>query len=58
MMRCPDQSCRLTLDSLPQVTAAIQDMQRDGASMRKVMNDPTMSKKIERLIAAGVLQVK
>ena len=41
-----------------QVSAAIEDMQRDAASARKVMNDPTMSKKIERLVAAGILQVK
>ena len=42
----------------PMVTQAIQDMQRDAASARKVMTDPSMSKKIERLIAAGVLHVK
>ncbi len=41
----------------PMVNAALEDLQRDQASARRVMNDPAMAPKIEKLIAAGVLRV-
>jgi stress-induced-phosphoprotein 1 len=42
----------------PMVTQAIQDLGRDPASAQRVMRDPGMAAKIQRLIAAGVLSVK
>ena len=42
----------------PMVNAALEDLQRDSGSMRRVMQDPVMAAKIQKLIAAGVLGVK
>ena len=42
----------------PMVNAALEDMQRDPQAMRRVMGDPIMAAKIQKLIAAGVLGTK
>jgi stress-induced-phosphoprotein 1 len=42
----------------PMVSAAIQDIQRDPRAAAKVMADPGMAAKIQKLVAAGVLQVR
>lgn len=41
----------------PMVQFALQDLQRNPAAARKVMSDPVMSAKIEKLIAAGILKM-
>ena len=42
----------------PLVNAALEDLQRDQASAARVMRDPVMMPKIEKLIAAGILRTK
>lgn len=42
----------------PQVTQALNAMQSDPSAARKLMSDPALAKKIDRLIAAGVLQAR
>ncbi len=42
----------------PMVSQALRDMSTDPHAAQKVMRDPVMSKKIEKLIAAGVLQTR
>ncbi len=42
----------------PMVSQALRDMSSDPQAAVKVMKDPMMSKKIEKLIAAGVLQTR
>ncbi len=42
----------------PMVNQALRDMSSDPKAAMKVMQDPMMSKKIEKLIAAGVLQTR
>ena len=39
----------------PMVSAALEDMQRDAGAYRRVMGDPGMAAKIQKLIAAGVV---
>ena len=41
----------------PMVNAALADLQRDQASATKVMKDPYMGPKIEKLIASGILRM-
>lgn len=41
----------------PMVNAALEDMQRSPDAMRKVLGDPTMAAKIQKLIAAGILKI-
>ena len=41
----------------PMVNQAIQDLQSDPTAYRRVMGDPVMGAKIQKLIAAGVLGV-
>lgn len=41
-----------------QVRQALQDMQHDPAAAQTVLGDKVMAAKIEKLIAAGVLQIK
>ncbi len=42
----------------PMVSQALRDMNTDPNAAMRVMKDPMMSKKIEKLIAAGVLQTR
>lgn len=42
----------------PSVRQTLQDMQENPAYGQQAMNDPTIRAKIEKLVAAGVLQVK
>jgi stress-induced-phosphoprotein 1 len=42
----------------PMVNAALEDMQRDAGAMRRVMADPTMAGKIQKLIAAGIVGMR
>ncbi len=42
----------------PMVSQALRDMSSDPQAAMKVMKDPIMSKKIEKLIAAGVLHTR
>jgi len=42
----------------PMINAALEDMQRDPGATRRVMSDPVIAAKIQKLIAAGVLAVK
>ena len=42
----------------PMVSQAIQDLQTDRAAYSKVMRDPAMAAKIQRLVAAGIIGVK
>ncbi len=42
----------------PMVSQALRDMSTDPKATQKVMRDPVMSKKIEKLIAAGVLHTR
>jgi stress-induced-phosphoprotein 1 len=42
----------------PMVNAAIEDMGRDPAAARRVLSDPVMAGKLQKLIAAGILSVK
>lgn len=41
-----------------QVNSALEDMQKDPSAMRRVMSDPGMAAKIQKLIAAGVLSMR
>ena len=41
-----------------QMRAILQEMQTDPAKAQKAMRDPTIAGKLEKLIAAGVLQVR
>jgi len=41
----------------PMVNAALEDLQRDAASYNKVMRDPHMGPKIEKLVASGILRM-
>jgi hypothetical protein len=42
----------------PMVSQALQDMQNDPNASQRVMNDPHIGPKIEKLIASGILQTK
>jgi len=42
----------------PQMRSILGEMQSDPKKAQAVMNDPTMSAKLQKLIAAGVLQVR
>jgi stress-induced-phosphoprotein 1 len=42
----------------PMVNTTLKNMQTDPASGQRAMQDPVMRGKIEKLIAAGILQVK
>lgn len=42
----------------PMVNTAIEDMSRDGSAYARVMRDPAMAAKIQKLIAAGILGQK
>jgi len=42
----------------PSVRQTLQDMQENPAYAQKAMSDPVIRAKIEKLVAAGVLQVK
>jgi stress-induced-phosphoprotein 1 len=42
----------------PMVSAALEDLQRDPSAARKVLNDPSIAPKIQKLIAAGVIGVR
>lgn len=42
----------------PMVQTALQDLGRNPEYARQVMNDPVMSAKISKLIAAGVVKTK
>ena len=42
----------------PAVRQTLQDMQENPAYAQKAMADPDLRGKIEKLVAAGVLQVK
>ena len=42
----------------PMVNQALQDMQQNAAEAQKVLRDPVMSAKIQKLINAGVLQMR
>jgi len=42
----------------PMVNAAIEDLSRDPAAARRVLSDPVMAGKLQKLIAAGILAVK
>ena len=41
-----------------QMRSILQEMQTDPAKAQKAMRDPTIAGKLEKLIAAGVLQVR
>jgi len=40
------------------VNAAIEDLSSDPTAFRRVMADPGMAAKLQKLIAAGVLNVR
>lgn len=42
----------------PLVSSALEDMQRDPAAARRVLSDPSVAPKIQKLIAAGVIGVR
>ena len=42
----------------PQMRSILQEMQSDPKKVNAVMKDPAMSAKLQKLIAAGVLQVR
>ena len=41
-----------------QMRSILQEMQQDPKKAQAAMNDPTISAKLQKLIAAGVLQVR
>ena len=42
----------------PQMMSILQNMQNDPAGAQRAMQDPTIRTKINKLVQAGVLQVK
>ena len=41
----------------PEVMNALNDLQRDPKSINKIMSNPGLAAKIEKLVAAGVLKM-
>ena len=42
----------------PQMRSILNEMQQDPKKAQAAMNDPSISAKLQKLIAAGVLQVR
>lgn len=42
----------------PMVSAALEDLQRDPSAGRRIMSDPSMAAKIQKLVAAGIVGMR
>lgn len=42
----------------PMVSAALEDLQRDPSAARRIMSDPGMAAKIQKLVAAGIVGMR